>query len=280
VLGVRVYKSLGCEVVPLFCEPDGRFPNHHPDPTVPKNLEHLIKKVRDEKADVGIAYDGDGDRIGAVTATGRIMFGDHLVLYFARDILQELPGSTIISEVKSSQTLYDMLEKWGGKPIMWKTGHSLIKSKLKETKAALAGEMSGHMFFNDHFFGFDDAIYSGARLIEGLAKKTETLDEFLDSLPKAINTPEIRVDCDDDKKFKVVAEFVRRAREIYGKDVNDIDGARIKLEGGWGLLRASNTQPVLVMRFEAPDNARLKKIRDSFHNILVKIDSSVKVPTV
>jgi len=189
-LAEKTYRAMGCDVIPIFCEPDGRFPNHHPDPTVPKNLKHLIEKVKEVKADLGIAYDGDGDRIGAVSSSGKILYGDHLVLYFARDILKELPGATIISEVKSSQILYDMLAKWGAKPIVWKTGHSLIKAKLKETGAALAGEMSGHMFFAHRFMGFDDAIYSGARLIEGLAARPEeSLDAFLDSLPPMINTP-------------------------------------------------------------------------------------------
>ncbi len=277
-LGLATYRAMGCDVVPLFCEPDGRFPNHHPDPTVPKNLEHLIAEVKKTGADLGIAFDGDGDRIGAVSATGQILFGDHLVLYFARDILKEVPGATIISEVKSSQILYDLLEKWGAKPILWKTGHSLIKAKLKETHGALAGEMSGHMFFAHRFFGFDDAIYAGARLIEGLSNKSETLDDFLKSLPPAINTPELRVDCEDSKKFGIVKEFQLRARKIYGDAMNDIDGARIKAHGGWGLLRASNTQPVLVLRFEAPTKEKLKEIRDEFSDILKGIDSSIEVP--
>jgi len=206
------------------------------------------------------------------------MFGDQLVLYFARDILEEVPGATVISEVKSSQVLYDMLEKWGAKPILWKTGHSLIKAKLKETGAALAGEMSGHMFFSHRFFGFDDATYAGARLLEGLSHRKESLDQFLDSLPPAVNTPELRIACDDSKKFSVVARFTQLAREKFGAAVNDIDGARIKLLGGWGLVRASNTQPALVMRFEAPDRARLKQIRDAFAEILSSVDPSIHVP--
>lgn len=277
-LAVRTYEAMGCDVIPLFCEPDGNFPNHHPDPTVPKNLQDIIAKVKECKADLGIAFDGDGDRIGAVSATGQILFGDHLVLYYARDILKEIPGATIISEVKSSQILYDLLEKWGAKPILWKTGHSLIKAKLKETHGALAGEMSGHMFFSHRFFGFDDAIYAGARLLEGLAQKTESLDDFLHSLPKAINTPELRVEYPDAKKFELVAAFTQKAKKLFGSAVNDIDGARIKLHGGWGLLRASNTQPVLVLRFEAPDHTLLKKIHGEFSALLKEIDSSIEVP--
>jgi len=278
-LAVDTYRALGCEVIPLFCEPDGRFPNHHPDPTVPKNLEHLIARVRETGAELGIGFDGDGDRIGAVTATGQILFGDHLVLYFARDILDEVPGATIISEVKSSQVLYDTLAKWGANGILWKTGHSLIKAKLKETGAMLAGEMSGHIFFAHRFLGFDDAIYAGARLMEGLSKRDETLDAFLASLPQAINTPEIRVDCPDQKKFSVVERFTSLAKEKWGLPaVNDIDGARIKIHGGWGLLRASNTQPVLVLRFEAPNEAALKLIRDDFAGLLGTVDVDVRVP--
>jgi len=279
-LAPRLYRELGCEVVELFCEPDGNFPNHHPDPTVPKNLTQLIAKVKETGADLGIAFDGDADRIGAVSATGQILFGDHLVLYFARDILKEVPGATIISEVKSSQILYDTLAKWGAKPIIWKTGHSLIKAKLKETHAALAGEMSGHMFFAHRYYGYDDAIYAGARLLEGMSQRTETLDEFLATLPVAVNTPELRVDCSDETKFSVVEKFIAIAKERYGKDVLDIDGARVKMHGGWGLLRASNTQPVLVLRFEAADKANLKKIRDEFAAILQGIDPSVEVPEV
>jgi len=279
-LAIKSYEAIGCEVIPLFCDPDGSFPNHHPDPTVPKNLTHLIQKVLETKADLGIGYDGDGDRIGAVSATGNILFGDHLVLYFARDILKEIPGATIISEVKSSQILYDLLDKWGAKSILWKTGHSLIKAKLKETRAALAGEMSGHMFFAHRFFGFDDAIYSGARLIEGLSRREETLDQFLASLPPMTNTPELRVDCDDNVKFDLVKKFTAAAQKKYGAQVNSIDGARIKLHSGWGLLRASNTQPVLVMRFEAPDRERLAQIREDFVALFKEIGAQVEVPAV
>lgn len=267
-LAVQLYRDLGCEVVELFCDQDGRFPNHHPDPTVPKNLTHLIQKVKETHSDLGIAFDGDADRIGAVSATGQILFGDHLVLYFARDILKEIPNATIISEVKSSQILYDTLAKWGATPIIWKTGHSLIKAKLKETHAALAGEMSGHMFFAHRYYGYDDALYAGARLLEGMSQRNETLDQFLASLPNAINTPEIRLDCPDDVKFGLVERFVSIAKSRFGNDVLDIDGARIKMHGGWGLLRASNTQPVLVFRFEAPSQDQLQLIRQEFINLL------------
>jgi phosphomannomutase/phosphoglucomutase len=278
-LGLELYQALGYDVIPLFCEMDGTFPNHHPDPTVPANLKHLIEKVKSEKADLGIAYDGDADRIGAVTAEGRVVYGDQLVLFYARDILAEIPGATVISEVKSSQILYDTLAKWGAKPIIWKTGHSLIKAKLKETQAALAGEMSGHMFFAHRFFAFDDALYAGARLLEGLAARDETLDTFVANLPQAQNTPELRVDCRDEVKFDVVRAFLKKARQLFpAESILDIDGARIKLEGGWGLLRASNTGPVLVLRFEAPDQVHLQRIRDTFAKILSDIDPEVVVP--
>ncbi len=280
-LAPKVYERLGCTVIPLFCEFDSSFPNHHPDPTIPENLEHLIEKVKETGAHLGIAYDGDGDRIGAVTSNGKIMFGDQLLLYFSREIVKEVSNPIVISEVKSSQVVYDELTKMGAQAICWKTGHSLIKAKLKETHAAIAGEMSGHMFFSHRFFGFDDAIYSGARLIEGLDKNLpESLDSFLDSLPKVTNTPELRIDCPDEIKFSIVSKFILEAKNQFGKDVLDIDGARIALFGGWGLLRASNTQPVLVMRFEASNKENLQKIRNAFASILEKIDPSINVPLV
>ncbi|NCN26325.1 phosphomannomutase/phosphoglucomutase [bacterium] len=280
-LAIKSYEAIGAKVTPLFCDFDSTFPNHHPDPTVAENLAHLISKVKEVGADLGIAYDGDGDRIGAVTATGQVLYGDHLVLYFAREIIKDCPHPTIISEVKSSQVLFNELQRMGAKPIIWKTGHSLIKAKLKETKAELAGEMSGHIFFSHRYFGFDDAIYSGARLLEGILNNTpETLDQFLSTLPEVINTPELRVDCPDDKKFGVVDAFIKIAKERYPKDVLDIDGARIKLFNGWGLMRASNTQPVVVMRFEADSKENLKKVRDTFAEIIHSIDATLVVPTL
>lgn len=280
-LAIKTFEALGCDVIPIFCDPDGRFPNHHPDPTVHENLKDLIAHVKKEKADLGIGFDGDGDRIGAVTASGRIMAGDSLVLYFAREILKDLPNATIISEVKSSQVLYDQLAAMGANPIIWKTGHSLIKAKLKETKAALAGEMSGHMFFAHRFLGFDDAIYAGARLVEALSERfPETLDDFMSAQPQVINTPELRVDCDDGKKFLIVNHFVKLAKETHGDRVLDIDGARVRIGDGWGLVRASNTQPVLVMRFEAQTQEGVVKVRDYFEHTLKQIDPEIKVPKI
>ncbi len=279
-LAVKSYERLGLNVVPIFCNFDGSFPNHHPDPTVPKNLVDLQKKVIAEKAQLGIAFDGDGDRIGVVSSTGQILFGDQILLYLAADLLKEIPNAKIISEVKSSQVLYDELSRMGATPICWKTGHSLIKAKLKETGAELAGEMSGHIFFKNRFFGYDDALYAGLRFIEALSKDSRDIDAFLAKLPVVFNTPEIRSDCPDDEKFVVVEKFVKLAKEEFGSEnVLDIDGARVKFPNlGWGLLRASNTQPVIVMRFEGGTQAALNEVKARFSKVLSKISNSVKVP--
>jgi phosphomannomutase/phosphoglucomutase len=251
-----VYRRLGADVVELFCEMDGRFPNHHPDPTVPENMQDLIETVRRTGAEVGIAFDGDADRIGVVSASGRIIWGDELLVIYARDVLARNPGATIVSEVKCSQRLYDDIARHGGRGIMWKAGHSLLKAKMKETDALLGGEMSGHIFFKERYFGYDDAVYAGARLLEILANGDQTVDELLADLPPAHSTPEIRVDCADDLKFEV-ARRVRDHFRAAGADIIDVDGVRVRFEHGWGLLRASNTQPVLVMRFEAETPAQL-----------------------
>lgn len=269
LIAPQIFERLGCEVIPLYCEPDGRFPNHHPDPTVPENIADLIARVRSERADAGIAFDGDGDRLGAVDENGEIIWGDKLTLLFAADILKRNPGATIISEVKASQVLYDEIARLGGNGIMWKTGHSLIKSKMKETGALLAGEMSGHLFFADRYFGYDDAIYAGCRLVEILMKENRPLSSFFAKLPKTYVTPEIRVDCPDDLKFNVVEQ----CREYFSKKYKtiDIDGIRILFEDGWGLIRASNTQPALVLRFEAGDPNRLAQIQGHVRGVLEKV---------
>ena len=258
-IGAPVYKQLGCDVIELFCEPDSRFPNHHPDPTVVENMRFAINAVREHKADLAIAFDGDADRIGVVDEEGRIIWGDQLMLIFARYILKERPGATFIGEVKCSQTLFDDIKRHGGNPIMWKVGHSLIKSKMKETHAAMAGEMSGHLFFADRYFGYDDGIYAGARLIEILSKTQEPVSSLLADVPTMFNTPEIRVDCPDEKKFEVVRILCEEFKKTH--EVIDIDGARILFDHGWGLVRASNTQPVIVMRFEAETQDRLEQIQ-------------------
>ena len=259
VTGVPVYRELGVELVELFTAPDSSFPNHHPDPTVTENLEDTIRMVRETGADIGIAFDGDGDRIGVVDETGRIIWGDELMILLSRSVLAENPGATIIAEVKCSQTLFDDIAKNGGNGIMWKAGHSIIKSKMKETGAALAGEMSGHIFFADRFYGFDDATYAGARVLEILSKTDKPLSELLADIPKTYSTPELRVDCSDDTKFDVVAKITHHFAKT--NEVITIDGARIIFENGWGLVRASNTQAILVLRFEANSEENLRRIK-------------------
>ncbi len=257
-------KALGLSPDAIHCEMDGRFPNHHPDPTVLENLEELIARVRKTGARVGIAYDGDADRLGAVDANGDVVWGDKLMILFSRALLKEHPGAAILGEVKCSQTLYDDIAAHGGKPILWKTGHSIIKTKMKESGALLAGEMSGHLFFADRYFGYDDAIYASLRLLEILAKDGRSLGEMLADVPTTFSTPELRVDCPDAIKFDVVRAVTERYKKA-GYEVLDIDGARIQFgkpgEPAWGLVRASNTGPVLVMRFEAGTAAERDRIR-------------------
>ena len=244
----------------LFDAIDGNFPNHHPDPTVPENLVALQAKVAALKADCGIALDGDADRIGAIDQQGRIVAGDQLIAIYAREVLQSHPGATIIADVKASQSLFDTIAKMGGKPLMWKTGHSLIKSKMKETLSPLAGEMSGHIFFADKFYGHDDALYCGVRLLSLLARAQETLAQLRDQLPNVINTPELRFQIDETRKFAVVNEVKARLQQS-GATVNDIDGVRVSTADGWWLLRASNTQDVLVARAEAHDQPGLDRLQ-------------------
>jgi len=266
---------------------DGRFPNHHPDPTVLENLDDLMNAVKKHKADVGIGYDGDADRIGAIDEQGRVLWGDRLMVIYARDILSARPGGTIISEVKASQCLYDDIAKQGGRPIMWKTGHSLIKAKMKSEQAVLAGEMSGHMFFADRYFGYDDAIYASCRLVEILAKTGKSLSALVADLPATAVTPEIRVDTPDTIKFELVKQVQERltgyarAREPIGpgkdivRDVVTIDGVRAIFDDGWGLIRASNTQPALVLRFEAASADRLTVIRTAIEAELAAVTQAM-----
>ncbi len=271
VTAVPLYKALGVELIELFTDPDSNFPNHHADPTVTENLQDMIKAVVEQKADLGIAFDGDGDRVGIVDENGRIIWGDELMILLSRNILADNPGATIIAEVKCSQNLYDDIEKHGGTAVMWKAGHSIIKAKMKETNAALAGEMSGHIFFADRFYGFDDATYAGARLLEILSKTDKKLSELFAGIPETFSTPELRVDCPDETKFAVVqkiADFFTITHEVI-----TIDGARIKFENGWGLVRASNTQAILVLRFEAESEDSLKVIRDI---VETKVDNFIR----
>jgi phosphomannomutase/phosphoglucomutase len=262
----QLFKRLSCEVTELFFDMDGRFPNHHPDPTVPANLKPLQEAVRSQKADLGIAFDGDADRIGAIDENGEVIYGDMLLLIYGREILTRKPGATFIGEVKCSQVLYDELKRLGGNPIMYRTGHSLIKAKMKQEHAELAGEMSGHMFFADRYFGYDDALYAACRLIEIVSKSGQPLSAQFAGLPKVVSTPEIRIDCPDETKFQVVERMAAHFRRTH--NVIEIDGVRILFAQGWGLVRASNTQPVLVLRFEAQDEGLLEKYRAEVEGVL------------
>jgi phosphomannomutase/phosphoglucomutase len=268
-VGLPLLRALGAEVTPLYCEMDGTFPNHPPDPTVPDNVKDMIRTVLDNKLDCGIGYDGDGDRIGVADEHGHIIYGDMLLLIFAREILRTNPGATFVSEVKASQFLYDDITAKGGRAIMWRTGHSLIKAKMKEVHASLAGEMSGHMFFADRYYGYDDAIYSSARLLEILSATDRPLSSFLADVPVRFTTPEIRVECPDEIKFKVVDKVAALAR-ARGLEFIDVDGVRLTFPDAWGLVRASNTQPVLVLRFEAPTEARAHEIRELVEELIAE----------
>jgi phosphomannomutase/phosphoglucomutase len=258
VVAVPLFESLGIDVVPLFLEMDGRFPNHQPDPNVERNLEHLRAKVREVHADVGIAYDGDADRVGAVDDRGNVLWGDQLMILFSRALLAENPGAAIVGEVKCSKNLFDDIARHGGRAIMWKAGHSLIKAKMREEHALLAGEMSGHIFFAHRWFGFDDGIYSSARLLELLSRTDLPLSSLLADVPETHASPEIRVACAEDKKFEVV----RRAQEWFAARYpsSTVDGVRVTFPDGWGLVRASNTQPLLILRFEATSRPGLDRI--------------------
>jgi phosphomannomutase/phosphoglucomutase len=267
-------RDLGCDVEELYCEVDGRFPNHFPDPTIPKNLKDLIDRVKKIQADVGIGYDGDGDRIGAVDDQGNIIWGDQLMILFSREILKYKKGATFVAEVKCSQNLFNDVEKHGGKAIMWKTGHSLIEEKMRKEKAVLGGEMSGHIFFADRYFGYDDAIYASCRLIELLSKTDKKLSYLLEDVPKTFITPEIRVDCPDKIKFKVVEKIKNELKKDY--HIIGVDGVRVKFEDGWGLVRASNTQPALVLRFEALSQNRLQEIKDLVEQKVQEAVSALK----
>jgi len=274
VVAVPIMKKLNCEVHDIYCDMDGTFPNHEADPTVAKNMKDLIALVKEKSLDLGIGYDGDGDRMGVVDEKGNLVFGDQLMIIFAREILSRKPGATFISEVKCSQTMYDDIEKHGGKAIMWKTGHSLIKKKMKEVNAEMAGEMSGHMFFADRYLGFDDATYASCRLLEILSHTGKKMSELLSDIPKTYTTPEIRVECADDIKFDVVKKITDFFRKHY--KVIDIDGARVLFDDGWGLVRASNTQPALVLRFEAVSEKRLNEIKNLVESTLTEITGTSK----
>jgi phosphomannomutase/phosphoglucomutase len=260
IIAVPLLEKLGYDVVPLFCEPDGRFPNHHADPTIAKNLEQCIAKVKETKADLGIAFDGDADRIGVVDGNGDILWGDKLMILLSRAVLKEVPGAAIVGEVKCSFTMYDDIAKHGGKPVMWKAGHSLIKAKMKETHAALAGEMSGHIFYKHRFFGFDDAPYTAARVLEILSNEQQTLAQLLSDVPVTYSSPELRFDTVEEKKFALVQRCTEKLK-AKGLELVTVDGVRATWPDGWGLIRASNTTPILVVRYEAKTKERLAEIQ-------------------
>ncbi len=272
-LAVAAMRAVGLSPQAILCEMDGNFPVHHPDPSLPENLELLASNVREKKYELGIAYDGDADRIGVVDERGVPLYGDRLLILFAREVLKSRPAAAIIGEVKCSDVLYEDIARKGGRPVMWKTGHSLIKKKMQEEGALLAGEMSGHMFFADRYYGFDDAIYASLRLLEIVANSRKTLTELLVDVPKTHSTPELRVECSDETKFDIVQRVLAHYQPTH--DVVDVDGARIKFDGGWGLVRASNTQPVLVLRFEAETESRLAEIRGDVEAVVKKYGGSV-----
>lgn len=262
----EIFEEFGCEVIKLFCEPDGNFPNHLPDPTVLEYIEKLRETVVNEKADLGLGYDGDSDRIGVVDENGRVVFADQLLALLARDVIKRNPGSKIIFDVKCSQMLPEEIKKMGAEPVMWKTGHSIIKEKMKKEGSPFAGEMSGHIFFKDGYFGYDDGIFSSFRLLQYLSGQEKTLGELVDELPQFQATPELRIACPDEEKFKIVEKITGKFKKEY--DVIDIDGARVLFGDGWGLVRASNTQPILVLRFEAKSKKRLNEIQEIFRKKL------------
>jgi len=274
VLAKECYKRLGCEVIDLFSDLDGNFPNHHPDPSKPENMKDLIEKVISSGAEIGIAFDGDGDRLGVVSSLGEIIYPDMQMIMFSEEVLKNMQGSKIVYDVKCSKLLPESITRNGGIPVISKTGHSFIKNKIREVSAALGGEMSGHIFFNDRWPGFDDAIYSGARMLEIVSTQPAEVDLFA-SLPNLTSTPEINIETEDNKKFLYVEEF-KSSMNFPDANVVDIDGVRVEFDYGWGLLRASNTSPVLVLRFEAIDENSLEKIKDKFRNVLRKINPGLE----
>ncbi len=273
----ELFRRLGCEVIELFCEVDGHFPHHHPDPSQTENLQDLIHKVKETEADIGLAFDGDGDRLGVVTNRGDVIWPDRLLMLYAIDVLANHPGAKIIYDVKCTQHLEKLIRDHGGEPIMWKTGHSLIKAKLAETQAALAGEMSGHIFFKDEWYGFDDAIYAGARLLKILAAAKEDSGTLFDAIPNSVNTPELKIEIDEDEKFELMASLVKEAN-FTGAEHVTIDGLRVNFQDGWGLVRLSNTTPCLVLRFEAKSEEVLKHIQQLFRDFLLNVKPELVLP--
>ncbi|UZD67735.1 phosphomannomutase/phosphoglucomutase [Marinobacter sp. AN1] len=275
-LGPLLLEELGCEVIPLYCEVDGSFPNHHPDPGKPENLQDLIERVQQEGADLGIAFDGDGDRLGVVTNEGKIIWPDRLMMLFARDVVSRNPGADVLFDVKCSRRLSGVISSSGGRPVMWKTGHSLMKAKMKETGALLAGEMSGHIFFGERWYGFDDGLYSAARLLEILGIEDRQASEVFAEFPEDISTPELNLEVTDEGKFRII-ERLKDLADFSEANITTIDGVRVDYPDGWGLCRASNTTPVLVLRFEAENEAALERIKQIFRGQLKALAPDVHI---
>ena len=277
VIAPQLIEALGCSVIPLYCEVDGNFPNHHPDPGKPENLVDLIAKVKSEKADIGLAFDGDGDRVGVVTNTGTIVYPDRLLMLFAKDVVSRNPGADIIFDVKCTRRLTPLISGYGGRPVMWKTGHSLIKKKMKETGALLAGEMSGHVFFKERWFGFDDGIYAAARLLEILSQDRRDAEHVFNAFPNDISTPEINIQVTEQSKFSIIDRLQRDG--VWGEgNITNLDGVRVDYPKGWGLVRASNTTPVLVLRFEAETEQELERIKEVFRAQLYSAAPDLSLP--
>ncbi|WP_126322407.1 phosphomannomutase/phosphoglucomutase [Candidatus Rickettsiella viridis] len=277
VVAPELLRRLGCEVIELFCEVDGRFPHHHPDPSVPENLTDLIQAVAQHKADLGLALDGDGDRLGVVTNKGEIIWPDRQLMLYASDVLSRNPGALIIYDIKSTRNLVDVIKQQGGRSLMWKTGHSIVKAKLEESGALLAGEMSGHIFFKERWYGFDDGLYTAARLLEIIAKGNQSSSEVFVALPNSINTPELKLAITEDKKFAFMQAFQKEV-EFPNASMSKIDGVRAEFSDGWGLVRASNTSPYLILRFEADSKEALQRIQALFAEALLARDPTFKLP--
>ena len=271
----RLFEELGCEVIPIYCEVDGSFPNHHPDPSVESNLNDLINAVRDQGADLGIAFDGDGDRVGVVTANGNIVPADRLLMLFAQDVVSRNPGADVLFDVKCTRHLNTLISNYGGRPIMWKTGHSFMKEKMQETGALLGGEFSGHIFFKERWFGFDDGMYAAARLVEILSTTDPDLDLQLEAFPTSIGSPELKVEADDENKFTIIENLIQQGQFGDGK-ISTLDGVRVDYPDGWGLVRASNTTPSLILRFEAETDDAMARIKALFKEQLEHIDSNLQ----
>ncbi len=277
VLAVELFSKLGCDVTELFCDVDGTFPNHHPDPSKPENLEDIKQAIADNGLDLGLAFDGDGDRVGIIDDKQNIIWADRQMMLYAADVLERKPGAQIIFDIKSSTNLARFIEQHGGEPLMWKTGHSFIKAKMKETGAELAGEMSGHIFFKERWFGFDDGLYSAARMLEILSKRNQASSEVFAELPDSVNTPELQIYFEEGEHYKFMEKF-KQGANFDNADIITIDGMRVNYAEGWGLIRPSNTTPSLVLRFEATSKAVLDEIQDKFKQEILKQDSSLELP--